>query len=631
MKADKILLIDTDPGIDDALALALAFRHPNVQVPLVTTVAGNTGLESVTTNAQLLLPLFGADASTVLAKGAAKPLKRNIETAEDFHGPDGLGGVRDSVAKQIDKPSVVKANGIKRIVEAAKLYGKDLTIVALGPLTNIARALAQNEKAMRSIGSLVIMGGAVRVPGNTTPAAEFNFFADPHAAEIVLKAGLPTTLVPLDVTEKVRMNSAALRDALKGRRDPAAKALREMTRFSLKRHGREGIALHDPLAVAVALAPELVSIETLPINVITQGPLTAGMTLEDARPFATQNSVGAMVDVAVDVSVADAVEYFSKYTLRSSQDADRSESVKRDGVVVVGGANIDFVVKAKALPRAGETITGEDLLQTEGGKGANQAVAAARAGANVKFVGTVGDDDLGARARASLKVDGIDVEGLSSVKRATGVALIAVDQHGQNQISVAPGANNALSARCVEVNSSVIESAKVMVTQLESPLEAVVRALEVAKSAGLTTVLNPAPVCLLPKVVPGLVDILVANEVEAEALVGSPVRTIPEVRKALDALETIGYVCPIITLGRRGVMYRENGRIGRVKALPVTAVDATAAGDTFVGYLSASLARGESLKAAIELANRASAITVTQMGAQASIPKRGDVIKRKTV
>ena len=120
MKADKILLIDTDPGIDDALALALAFRHPNVQVPLVTTVAGNTGIESVTTNAQLLLPLFGADASTVLAKGAAKPLKRNAETAEDFHGPDGLGGVRDSVAKQIAKPSAVKANGIKRIVEAAK-------------------------------------------------------------------------------------------------------------------------------------------------------------------------------------------------------------------------------------------------------------------------------------------------------------------------------------------------------------------------------------------------------------------------------------------------------------------------------------------------------------------------------
>ena len=630
MKADKILLIDTDPGIDDALALALAFRHPNVQVPLVTTVAGNTGIESVTTNAQLLLPLFGADASTVLAKGAAKPLKRNTETAEDFHGPDGLGGVRDSVAKQIAKPSAVKANGIKRIVEAAKHYGKDLTIVALGPLTNIARALAQDERAMRGIGSLVIMGGAVRVAGNTSPGAEFNFFADPHAAEIVLKAGLPTTLVPLDVTEKVRMNGSALRDALKGRRDPAAKALREMTRFSLKRHGREGIALHDPLAVAVALAPELVTIETLPINVITQGPLTAGMTLEDARPFATQNPVGAMVDVAVDVSAADAVEYFSNYTLLSTQDAGHSASAKRDGVVVVGGANIDFVVKAKALPRAGETITGEDLLQTEGGKGAT-AVAAARAGANVKFVGTVGDDDLGARARACLELEGINVDGLSNVKRATGVALIAVDQHGQNQISVAPGANSALSASHVEQSSALIESASVLVTQLESPLEAVVRALEVAKSVGLMTVLNPAPVRSLPKGVPGLVDVLVANEVEAEALVGSPVRTIPEVRKALDALEAIGYACPIITLGRRGVMYRENGRIGRVKALPVTAIDATAAGDTFVGYLSASLAHGETLKDAIELANRASAFTVTKMGAQTSIPKRRDVIKREVV
>ena len=145
------------------------------------------------------------------------------------------------------------------------------------------------------------------------------------------------------------------------------------------------------------------------------------------------------------------------------------------------------------------------------------------------------------------------------------------------------------------------------------------------------TVLNPAPVRSLPKGVPGLVDVLVANEVEAEALVGSPVRTIPEVRKALDALEAIGYACPIITLGRRGVMYREDGRIGRVKALPVTAIDATAAGDTFVGYLSASLAHGETLKDAIELANRASAFTVTKMGAQTSIPKRRDVIKREVV
>ena len=119
-------------------------------MPLVTTVAGNTGIDSVTTNAQLLLPLFGADASTVLAKGAAKPLKRNTETAEDFHGPDGLGGVRDSVAKQIAKPSAVKANGIKRIVEAAKHYGKDLTIVALGPLTNIARATRMNARCVAS-------------------------------------------------------------------------------------------------------------------------------------------------------------------------------------------------------------------------------------------------------------------------------------------------------------------------------------------------------------------------------------------------------------------------------------------------------------------------------------------------
>ncbi len=212
------LIIDTDPGIDDALALAMAFNAPGFFVPLITTVAGNTTLDQATRNAALLLPLFGAGHDTVLATGASKPLRRKRVTAEDFHGPDGLGGARDMLEKAFT-PVKARRGAVSRLVAAAREYGRDLTLVALRPLTNIALAARKDPAAMRGIGRLVIMGGALRVPGNTTPAAEFNFFADPHAAAEVFGAGLPTTLVPLDVTEQVRLNDQALRAALGRRRD----------------------------------------------------------------------------------------------------------------------------------------------------------------------------------------------------------------------------------------------------------------------------------------------------------------------------------------------------------------------------------------------------------------------------
>jgi ribokinase len=623
MPGPRPLIIDTDPGIDDALALAMAFNAPGFFVPLVTTVAGNTGLDAATQNAALLLPLLGAPDGTVLAQGASKPLKRSIVDAEDFHGEDGLGGAQEMLLEANLGTKPVKKNAVSRLISAVRQYGNELTIVALGPLTNIARAVRREPELMAGIDRLVVMGGALRVAGNTTPASEFNFFADPHAADIVLRSGLPMTIVPLDATEQVRLTDAQLRKALGGRRDLLARTLRQMTRISMARHRREGIALHDPLAMAVAIRPTIAKTESVPVSVITTGALTAGMTLEDRRPYNTESAIGSRVDVVFTIDVPAAISCFVETALTSGVSPD---ALADEHVTVVGGANVDLVVRSRTLPHAGETVSGEDLLQADGGKGANQAVAARRAGAEVSFIGRVGRDRLGDRACAQLLNEGINISGVGRDRRPTGVALIAVDQHGQNQISVGAGANATLTPSMVKAQRARIAASRVLVCQFESPLNAVIEALTIARKAGVTTVLNASPVQALPPGMVELVDVLIVNEVEAEALVAQPVRTVPEVRRALDSLQALGFSRPIITLGRRGVMYREDARFGRVRGEAVTSVDATAAGDTFVGYVAAGLACGQTLAEAIKRANYAAAITVTRMGAQPSIPSREEVL-----
>lgn len=616
------IVIDTDPGIDDALALAMAFSAPNASIELVTTVAGNTTLERGTANASLLLPLFGAPDSVVLASGASRPLRRDFVSAEYFHGADGLGGATEMLDDAGLERAPVRRNAVGRLVAAANRHGKKLTIVALGPLTNIARAIQKDAAAMAGIGRLVVMGGALRVAGNTTPASEFNFFADPDAAAIVLGAGLPLTLVPLDATEQVRLTEQALRTALGRRRDLRARALRHMTRVPFSRHRRDGIALHDPLAIAAALEPGLLRTETVSVSIICERGLTAGMSLEDRRPYRLEDIVGHPVEVAFGADIPRALSLFTDLCLRGPEAAGE---LSTNRVTVVGGANVDFMVRSGSLPRPGETVSGDDMVQADGGKGANQAVAARRAGADVCFIGRVGRDVLGDRTWAQLDQEGIDVSGVSRDPRPTGVALIAVDRHGQNQISVGAGANATLTPALVQASAGLLVGSRVLVTQLESPIDAVMEALRIAHDAGVTTVLNPAPVRAVPAELAALVDVLIANEVEAEALVAHPVRTVPEVRSALSALQSLGFQRPVITLGRRGVMYRDCGRFGREKGETVTSVDATAAGDTFVGYVAAGLASGESLQAAIAVANRAAAMTVTRLGAQPSIPTRGEL------
>ena len=206
VRTDAIpIVIDTDPGVDDALALALAFASPELTVRAVTTVAGNVDLETATANAVYLLDLLAPGHAPRLAKGCAKPLARSLVTAEEVHGSDGLAGItrldgwhRPDTSRQLARGSAVDV-----MLDEIKRSTEPLTVIALGPLTNIAAAITRDPAAMRRISSLVVMGGSLYAGGNVTPYAEFNFYVDPEAADAVLAAGLPLTLVPLDVTHQL--------------------------------------------------------------------------------------------------------------------------------------------------------------------------------------------------------------------------------------------------------------------------------------------------------------------------------------------------------------------------------------------------------------------------------------------
>jgi ribokinase len=295
-------------------------------------------------------------------------------------------------------------------------------------------------------------------------------------------------------------------------------------------------------------------------------------------------------------------------------------------VLVVGSANVDFTVAAPRLPAVGETVTGGTLLVNHGGKGANQAVAARRLGAEVRFIACVGDDASGRGLRGALEGEGVGVDGVGvTSEAATGTALIVVDGHGRNQIVVAPGANWCLTVEHVRSRASDFAWAQVVICQLETPLETLTWALEEARRRRAVTILNPAPVRDgLPEVWP-LVDYLTPNEGEAEHLSGIAVHDPRSAAAAAKALRARGVGTVIVTLGAQGAMAcTANGEI-LAPARAVTAVDTTAAGDAFNGALGAALAGGESLGDALRFANAAAALACTRRGAQPSLPTRAEV------
>jgi len=295
-------------------------------------------------------------------------------------------------------------------------------------------------------------------------------------------------------------------------------------------------------------------------------------------------------------------------------------------IVVVGSVNTDLVLRVAHLPGAGETVSGSSLLTLPGGKGANQAVAAARQGAVVQFVGAVGDDDFGTRQRENLAREGIDLTHLATLTgQATGVAMIAIDAQGQNMIMLSEGANGRVSVEQVEAARSAIESADMLLCQLETPLAAVRRAIGLAHAKGVRVLLNPAPARPLEASLLAQVDYLVPNETEASQLTGLPVAHAAQARLAAEALRGAGVGQVLITLGEHGVLVAGAGGSSLQAALDVPVVDTTGAGDTFVGCLAVAVAQGRGLAEAVREAQGAAALKVTRLGAQAAIPRRDEV------
>ncbi|MXX04702.1 MAG: nucleoside hydrolase [Gemmatimonadetes bacterium] len=303
------VILDTDTGVDDALAILLAMRSPELRVEAITGVCGNTSLENCVRNIHLTLNVLDARETPVVAPGEDRPLVRELAFAGDIHGEDGLGGV----SRQVDadgrrvypdpdqRPSTEHA--VDLITDLAGRYPGELVLVAVGPLTNVARAVMKDPDRMRGLREIIIMGGAFETGGNVSPVAEFNIHADPHAAQIVCDSGIPLVFVPLDVTRQAFLDAGTI-DRFAAETGARAVFVRDCTTryvaFHRQNRGVNGCFLHDPLAVAVAVREDLVTTVPARVDVETAGDLTTGMTVSDLRSD-RWGEPNARICTAVDV------------------------------------------------------------------------------------------------------------------------------------------------------------------------------------------------------------------------------------------------------------------------------------------------------------------------------------------
>ena len=295
-------------------------------------------------------------------------------------------------------------------------------------------------------------------------------------------------------------------------------------------------------------------------------------------------------------------------------------------IIVVGSSNTDMIISLDRIPRPGETILGGEFVTAAGGKGANQAVGAARAGGRVTFIARVGGDMFGDQAIAGFQSDGINVDHITRDSDApSGVALIFVAKDGENSIAVAGGANNRLSPEDVEKAKLVFDDATAVIMQLETPLETVQAVAELATAAGVRVILNPAPAQPLPDELLKLVSILTPNETEAELLTGVKVSDSATASQAADKLLARGVQTVILTLGSQGAFVAGADMRQLVPGFKVKPLDTTAAGDVFNGALTVALGEGRVLLDAVRFANAAAALSVTRLGAQPSVPTRGEI------
>jgi inosine-uridine nucleoside N-ribohydrolase len=299
------IVVDTDPGIDDALALFFALAAPEVQLEAVTTVSGNVSVDLTTRNALAVLELAGRGAIPV-ARGADRPLIRPAVYAEHVHGRNGVG----DVALPEPQREPVALHAVETLIQTIQGAPGEITLVALGPLTNLALAVRREPRIAEGVREVVIMGGALRVPGNVSPAAEFNIYADPHAAQIVFHAGWPIRLVSLDVTQQTVMSREQFA-ALAATGHPVTRSIQAMTEFYFDEfaapRGVDSFSMHDPLCLAAAIHPDLIEWRRAIVDVELTGALTAGATVayferaEDLDPaLADGRKANILASVGVD-------------------------------------------------------------------------------------------------------------------------------------------------------------------------------------------------------------------------------------------------------------------------------------------------------------------------------------------
>jgi ribokinase len=295
-------------------------------------------------------------------------------------------------------------------------------------------------------------------------------------------------------------------------------------------------------------------------------------------------------------------------------------------IIVIGSSNTDMVVKSKKLPARGETILGGTFLMNPGGKGANQAVAAARLKGNVTFVTKTGNDLFGDQSKQLFDIEGIDTRFIvKDLKNPSGIALITVDENGENCIVVAPGSNGTLSAFDIDDEVYGNDPSDVFLMQLEIPVSTVEYVAQKVAEKGNRVILNPAPARQLSNDLLNSLCVITPNEVEAELLTGMKVKDVLSAEKAAEKLSRKGVRNVVITMGAAGA-YLHNREVSKlIPVVPVKAVDSTAAGDVFNGALAVALSEGKGLEEAVEFANKAASISVTRMGAQASAPYRNEL------
>jgi purine nucleosidase len=301
----KKVMTDCDVGVDDALALILAFHSPELDVKAVTGVNGNVPLEQVFENIQKVLSLIQPKNKPLIARGADRPLKGKTVYAHSVHGKNGLGGAKIERKGGEESWQIFPGHAEGLITEMARQYPGELTLIATGPMTNLALALQRDRKGMEKLREIAIMGGAVRTGGNITPYAEFNIFSDPLAAKIVLESGLPITLVPLDVTQQVSLTPQWMEERVKPINNEFSKFVIEATGYNSIRNqfrNKELIHLHDPLVVGVVIDPTLVRKERLPIDIETQEGEHYGKTSEAKE--------GPKIEVCLGVNAKEFLELF---------------------------------------------------------------------------------------------------------------------------------------------------------------------------------------------------------------------------------------------------------------------------------------------------------------------------------